>query len=131
MSDEYEPDYAEGEIIVMLREELSPNDGLVRGIADSLGYSFLGCYGESPSEYSIKTKPGEEEKAIIDFEAKGEFVEGAYRRDLKFERRLSIVDTLRDRLEIMVEPLYGDSLSVTEWNELLDKLNEEIEKAKL
>jgi hypothetical protein len=123
MGNDYEPGYAEGEILVCPREatlfDKDPRadfgDEFFRTVGLLKGY-LLSNEQHDGTWYIFKTKPGEE-KAAIDYFSKLEIkssdnttikpVDWAVRRDLKLERRwkdleelISLAESLRDNPEL-------------------------------
>ena len=130
----YEPDYANGQIIVDFKENVS-NDGFAESVGTLLGYKLLpkkDLYNKATEiyyegeGYIFKTPEGKEDEVIKKFLSSkfGENIEGAYRRDLKFERRkeslsglANLANNLRDSIEV------PDSKLEKELKELGDYIN--------
>ncbi|MBT3405117.1 hypothetical protein HN832_04300 [archaeon] len=88
---EYKPEYAEGQILVRFLE--AQQMVFACSFGKGLGYE-LSEEGYPDYAFLFLTKPGNEDKAIEEFKAEADFVDGAYRRDLKREKRESDLEKL-------------------------------------
>lgn len=80
---EYEPRYAEGQILVWYKGDAHKQ--FVKGFGQRLGYEL--SEQEFPYAWSYDCTPGQEAEAIAEFLSYDKFVESAMRRDLKLEDR--------------------------------------------
>ena len=94
MKEKYIPVYSEGEIIVKFKDGLG--EEFAKDFARQLGYENL--EKNFVIGYTIKTKKGEEGKAIKKFIGYSEFVEFVERRDIKYEKRLELSQTLQEEV---------------------------------
>jgi hypothetical protein len=111
MPEDYVPEYAKGQVLVRFLGDHNLGDFL------DLGYIQVD-YNPKRKGFSVYRVPvGEEERAILKFKSHSEFVEGAERFDLKFEKRGKIIDSLYEK----VSELYGSMINDKEWERLLDE----------
>ncbi len=113
--DEYVPEYAKGEILVWYSNTSNPGEQF----GEALGYKLSENQNEEDRTAIVYKVPvGNEEEAVANFKKYPQFVSGADRRDLKFERRSKIVEELCERVRNLDELI---ELSDKSWDELMKK----------
>lgn len=96
---EYEPEYAEGEILVSFRIEAG--EGFARDLGQTLDYDLKGRDGrwEYGDAVVYEVPAGEEDEACEKFEDREDFVDWAARRDVRLEKRWEGVEEAEEMLD--------------------------------
>ncbi|HLC58922.1 MAG TPA: hypothetical protein VJH34_00155 [archaeon] len=115
MGKSYRPDYAKGEILVMLSYD---SKDLASIIGRASGYELVDKWEYGEGVYVYKVPAGKEAEACKYFQSlnlkKMSFVEWAARRDAKFERRINSINMAKNMLNILydkVDVLSDDDFS--------------------
>ncbi len=100
--EKYFPLYSSGEILVHFKE--SVGDDFATTFGKFLGYTMITPWEHGDDVFVYKTEVHQEDEAIKTFLEKTEFIDGAYRRDMRLEGRwISLERTIA-----ALEELLGD-----------------------
>lgn len=145
MSEKYEPNYAPGEVILILTRELvnemggsaeeAPSADYVQGYLDgvngffqkeviessiSLRFHKMSTYSLFNHAFLVQVPIGFEKKYLDAYE-KFSFVESALRRDILFEQRTTAIETLESKLTDLQANV---EIPLSEYNAKLDEIIE-------
>ena len=92
----YTPEYAPGKIMVLMRsDKVKIDENFAKILGKTLGYEFDEWNGRY-NAFLYNTPEGKEDEACKEFEEMKDFVESAYRFDIKLERRFDKIDELKN-----------------------------------
>ena len=123
---EYEPEYAQGQILVVFKDD--QGEGFARGFGKTLGYELSDERYEHGEAYIFETEVGGEKKAKEKFSEYSDFIDCVSLRDIKIEARwegleqaMTEVQGLHDDSELP-DNLYRKRLEgiVNRFKQLLD-----------
>ena len=122
----YEPEYAEGQILVHFKIPVA--HGFAETLGEFLGYKALEeSYSYGDNVFIYETGKGKEKQALKKFLEQKPFVDWTNRRDIKLEKRWEDLEIIIGRVEELRD---NSELPDKEYNRKLDQLCNYLQKLK-